>query len=77
MGLSALAGSLSRAIDYLAPENTFQPKKLKPPWVDAEIKLLTSKRDDLLRKFNKKGSRAIYDEFLRQSQLVEEQTERS
>ena len=66
-GLSALTDSLHGAIDHLPPEKIFQSKKSKPPWVDAEIRLLTSKRDALLRKFNKNGSRAIYDEFLQQS----------
>ena len=41
------------------------------------VRLLTSKRDALLRKFNKNGSRSIYDEFLEQSQLHEERTERA
>ena len=42
-----------------------------------EIRLLASKRDALFRKFNKNGSRTIYNEFLRQLQLVEERTERA
>ena len=32
-----LPDSLHGAIDHIAPEKTFQPKKSKPPWVDAEI----------------------------------------
>ena len=77
VGLLALTDSLHGAIDHLAPKKTFQPQKSKPPWVDAEYRLLTTKRDALLRKFNKNGSRAIYDEFLQQSQLVEAWTERA
>ena len=51
-GLMALTDNLNGAIDHLAPEKTFQPKKLKPPWVDAEIELLMSKRDALHRKYD-------------------------
>ena len=42
--LLALTDSLHGAIDHLAPEKTFQSKKSKPSWVDAEIKLLTSEQ---------------------------------
>ena len=48
----ALTDNLNGAIDHLAPEKTFQPKKLKPPWVNAEIELLMSKRDALHRKYD-------------------------
>ena len=44
VGLSALIDSLHGAIDHLAPEKTFQSKKSKPSWVDAEIELLTSEQ---------------------------------
>ena len=57
-GLLTLSDNLHGAIDHLAHEKTFQPKKLKPQWVDAEIRLLISKRDSLHRKYNKARSQA-------------------
>ena len=74
-GLSTLTDNLHRAIDHLAPEKTFQPKKSKPPWVDAKIRLLMSKRNSLHRKYNKIRSQATLDKFLQQALLFEERTE--
>ena len=72
-----LTDSLHEAIDHLAPDKTFQPKKSKPPWVDAEIRLPMLERDALQRKYDKTGSRVILDKLLEQASLVEERTERA
>ena len=73
----ALTDSLHGAIDQLAPEKTFKPKKSKPPWVDAEIRLLMLERGALQRKYDKTASRVILDKLLEQASLVEERTERT
>ena len=74
-GLAKLTDNLQEAMDKLAPEKTVNHRKHAPPWINTEIRLLTSERDATCRRYHRTGSRQLLRKFFDLANAVEEQTE--
>ena len=62
-GLLTLTRNVQGAIDSLAPEKTFHPRKKKVPWLNTELELILAKRNATLRKYVRNGQRHLPEEF--------------
>ena len=64
LGLTTLTENLQEAINTLAPEKTFKPRKHAPPWLNDELRSLLSERDATNCKYSINGSRQLLDELI-------------
>ena len=71
-GLTSLTENLQEAMNTLAPEKTFKPRKYALPWLNADLRLLISKRDATNRRYSRIGSRQLLDELLELAITCEE-----
>ena len=75
IGANTFKENLQEAINTLAPEKTFKPRKHAPSWLNAELRLLISKRDATNRRYSRIWLRQLLNELIDLANTCEEKCE--
>ena len=74
-GLALLTSNLKDSLNSLAPDKTVNPRKELCPWINTELQLLISKRNATSKRYQRTGSRQLFNEYLELATEIENKTE--